>query len=104
MGISWLFPVWQTPKAGIRFQVNARQSESKGGVPRLGPNQGTGPGLGRCEGLEHIGEVWKQLVLWFEDSPYQKPPHWQECLENLLVHPHTPFEDYVFDLHLAIQS
>jgi len=60
--------------------------------------------VARCEGLENIGEVWKQLVLWFEDSPYQKPPHWQECLENLLVHPHTPFEDYVFDLHLAIKD
>jgi DNA gyrase inhibitor GyrI len=60
--------------------------------------------VARCEGLEHIGEVWRQLVLWFEDSPYRKPPHWYECLENLLVHPDTPFEDYVFDLHLPIKG
>jgi DNA gyrase inhibitor GyrI len=56
----------------------------------------------RCEGLENIGRRWKELVLWFEDSPYQKPPHWHECLENLLTHPDTPYEDFCFDLYLPI--
>ena len=56
----------------------------------------------RCEGVESIGRRWKELVLWFEDSAYKKPPHWHECLENLLTPPDTPFEDYVFDLHLPI--
>jgi effector-binding domain-containing protein len=56
----------------------------------------------RFKDLNNIGEVWRQLVLWFEDSPYKQPPHWHECLENLLVHPHTPFEEYVFDLYLPI--
>jgi hypothetical protein len=58
----------------------------------------------KSKGLENIGEVWKQLILWFEDSPYRRPPHWHECLENLLVHPDTPYEEYVFDLHLAISG
>jgi effector-binding domain-containing protein len=56
----------------------------------------------RFKDLNNIGEVWKQLVLWFEDSPYKKPAYWHECLENLLVHPDTPYEEYVFDLYLPI--
>jgi DNA gyrase inhibitor GyrI len=58
--------------------------------------------VARCEGLENIGEVWKQLVLWFEDSAYEKPAYWCECLENLLTHPVTPFDRYVFDLYLPV--
>lgn len=58
--------------------------------------------VARCEGLDQIAEVWRALVLWFEDSPYRKPPHWHECLEHLLVHPRTPYDGYVFDLHLPI--
>jgi DNA gyrase inhibitor GyrI len=56
----------------------------------------------RCEGLSHIGEVWKSLVLWFEDSPYKKSAHWCQCLEELLTPPDVPYEDYVFDLYLPI--
>ncbi|HSJ56188.1 MAG TPA: GyrI-like domain-containing protein [Anaerolineae bacterium] len=58
--------------------------------------------VARCEGLETIGEVWKQLVLWFEESPHEKPAHWCECLENLLTHPATPYDRYIFDLYLPI--
>jgi effector-binding domain-containing protein len=53
-------------------------------------------------GLEKIGQVWQELVLWFEDSPYKKPAHWHQCLENLLVLPTTPYEQYAFDLYLPI--
>jgi effector-binding domain-containing protein len=54
------------------------------------------------KGLSNIGRVWKELVTWFEDSPYKKPPHWHECLEELLTPPGTPLEEYVFDLYLPI--
>lgn len=56
----------------------------------------------RFEGLEQIGRVWQDLVDWFEDSRYKRPPHWDQCLENLLTHPHTPYDQYVFDLYLPI--
>jgi effector-binding domain-containing protein len=56
----------------------------------------------RCGGLHVIGERWQQLALWFEDSPYKKPPHWDQCLEELLTSPHVPYEEYVFDLYLPI--
>ena len=58
--------------------------------------------VAHCEGLSTIGEVWRQLVLWFEDSPYKKPPHWCECLEELLTPPGVPVEEYVFDLYLPV--
>ena len=54
----------------------------------------------RFEGLENIGEVWRQLVLWREDSPYQKGHH--QWLENLLTAPDVPYDKFVFDLYLPI--
>jgi DNA gyrase inhibitor GyrI len=58
--------------------------------------------VARCEGLDVIGQVWGQLVTWLEDSPYTKPPHYHQGLEELLVPPDVPYEEYVFDLYLPI--
>lgn len=58
--------------------------------------------VARCEGLSTIGEVWRQLALWFEDSPYKELPHYTQCLEELLTSPDVPYEEYVFDLYLPI--
>jgi DNA gyrase inhibitor GyrI len=58
--------------------------------------------VARCEGLSVIGEAWRQLALWFEDSPYKKLPHYGQCLEELLTSPDVLYEEYVFDLYLAI--
>jgi DNA gyrase inhibitor GyrI len=54
----------------------------------------------RMDNLDHIGDVWKQLVYWREDSPYQYGRH--QWLEHLLVPPDTPYPEYVFDLYLPI--
>ena len=56
----------------------------------------------RFQGLENIGRVWQELVLWFEDSAYKKPAHWCECLEELHGGPAGPPEEWVFDLYLPI--
>jgi len=56
----------------------------------------------RFQGLEKIGRVWQELVLWFEDSAYKKPAHWCECLEELRGGPAGPTEGWVFDLYLPI--
>ncbi|MDD5265042.1 MAG: GyrI-like domain-containing protein [Candidatus Bipolaricaulis sp.] len=53
-------------------------------------------------GLSNIGRVWKDLVAWFEDSPYVTPPHWSRCLEALQNPLETNPEKYVFDLYLPI--
>jgi effector-binding domain-containing protein len=54
----------------------------------------------RFKGLENIGRVWRELVEWVENSKYAIGP--LECLEELLVPPDVPFEEYVFDLYLSV--
>jgi AraC family transcriptional regulator len=55
----------------------------------------------RFKDLNNIGKVWKQLVLWQEDSKYKRGNH--QWLEEQLSPPDTPnFEDLVFDLYLPI--
>jgi DNA gyrase inhibitor GyrI len=54
----------------------------------------------RFKGLDNIGEVWKKLVTWQEKSHYKQAYH--QWLEELLVDPDTPIEEYVFDLYLPI--
>jgi AraC family transcriptional regulator len=54
----------------------------------------------RFRDLNNIGQVWRQLVLWREDSPYKRGYH--QWLENLLTHPGTPIQEFVFDLYMPI--
>ncbi len=56
----------------------------------------------RFAGLSNIGDVWKQLVAWFEDSPYTRPPNWSTCLEEVLNPLEQDPEKWVFDLYLPI--
>ena len=56
----------------------------------------------RFTGLSNIGQVWKELVAWVEDSPYALGPNCSQCLEKN----DTPFESdpekWTFDLYLAV--
>ena len=54
----------------------------------------------RCLGIPAIGETWRRLALWREDSPY-RPAHHQ-WLEEALTPPRTPVEDMVLDLYLPV--
>lgn len=56
----------------------------------------------RFKGLENIGKTWQQLVHWFEDSVYKKPPNYDRCLEELLSPPGSSQGEWVFDLYLPI--
>lgn len=53
----------------------------------------------RCT-LPHIGEAWKQLAAWRENSHYQCG-HTQ-WLEEMISPPGTPFEEAVLDIYLPI--
>ena len=53
-----------------------------------------------CESLAVIGQRWKQLVAWREDSIYHRAYH--QWLEELLSPPETPFDQLVFDLYMPI--
>jgi DNA gyrase inhibitor GyrI len=52
------------------------------------------------KGIENIGEVWKQLMMWQEDSSYKLGIH--QWLEELLTPVDAPPEEYVFNLWLPI--
>ncbi|UCF28075.1 MAG: GyrI-like domain-containing protein [Chloroflexota bacterium] len=54
----------------------------------------------RCEGLQHITEIWKQLAIWREESKYLEAPH--QWLEECFTPEATRIEDYVFDLYAPI--
>lgn len=56
--------------------------------------------VARCEGLQNIGDVWKQLVVWREDSKYQEAHH--QWLEECFTPEVECLEDYVFDLYAPI--
>jgi DNA gyrase inhibitor GyrI len=55
----------------------------------------------RCK-LPQIGETWKQLVTWRDDSPYKCGHHqWlEECISPI----DTPFDDLVMDIYLPISE
>jgi len=54
----------------------------------------------RFTGLEHIGEMWRKLVTWREQSGYKTGYHqWLERLHNPLE---KDYNRYTFDLYLPI--
>jgi DNA gyrase inhibitor GyrI len=57
-------------------------------------------GVTRFKNLNKIGEVWKQLVRWREDSKYKTGHH--QWLEELLTPADVPIEEYVFNLYIPI--
>ena len=58
----------------------------------------------RFTGISNIGRVWRELVTWFEDSPYTRPPNWCTCLEEILNPAETDPEKWSFDLYLPIAA
>lgn len=54
----------------------------------------------RCEGLQNITEIWKQLAIWREDSQYQQAHH--QWLEECFTPRAESLEDFVFDLYAPI--
>lgn len=56
----------------------------------------------RCVGLQHIGQRWRSLSVWVEDSPYKFPPGSGRCLEEF-VNPAEPDRSkWVIDLYIEI--
>ena len=58
----------------------------------------------RFTGLSNIGRAWRELVAWFEDSPYTRPPNWANGLEEVLNPTETDPEKWLFDLYLPIAA
>ena len=84
------YDVWITVGPSVEGEGEVKVIEFEGGLYAVT----------RFKDLNNIGQVWRQLVLWREDSPYKQGHH--QWLENLLTHPATPIQDFVFDLYLPI--
>ena len=56
----------------------------------------------RFQGIQKIGEIWKQLALWQERSEYQRGNH--QWLEKLLNFDEANFEALIFELYLPISQ
>jgi DNA gyrase inhibitor GyrI len=56
--------------------------------------------VAHCEGIQNIGDVWKQLVIWREGSQYKEAHH--QWLEECFTPEAENLEDYVFDLYAPI--
>lgn len=53
-----------------------------------------------CPSLDKIGDTWKKLITWADESSYQVGSH--QCLEELLTQPRQMPEEMKFDLYLPI--
>jgi DNA gyrase inhibitor GyrI len=58
--------------------------------------------VARCKGVQNIGECWKSLVRWREDSSHQPSSH--QWLEELINAPDVAPEEMIFDLYLPIME
>lgn len=54
----------------------------------------------RCEGLQNITKIWKQLVIWREESGYAYAHH--QWLEECFTPEASSLEEFVFDLYTPI--
>jgi DNA gyrase inhibitor GyrI len=80
---------WITVGPNVEVEGDVELKDLSGGLYAVAP----------CK-LSNIGEVWKQLVAWREDSPYK--PAYHQWLEECLTLPGTPFDEMEFDLYLPI--
>jgi AraC family transcriptional regulator len=89
-----------SPRYGYEIWITVQPDVEPGEGIRVLDFNGGLYAVARCEGLQNIGDVWRALATWREDSRYQKAYH--QWLEELLTPPDVPFEDYIFDLYLPI--
>jgi DNA gyrase inhibitor GyrI len=84
------YDVWITVGPDVEGEGEVEIKEFPGGLYAVA----------RCKGVTNIGEVWRRLVTWCEDSHYRKAHH--QWLEELLTPADVPHDEYVFDLYLPV--
>jgi len=93
-------PSTGTPNYGYEIWIPVGKDVEPEGEMRIVEFYGGLYAVTRFKDLDNIGRVWKELVKWRENSKYQRG--YRQCMEELLVAPDTPLEEYVFDLYLPI--
>jgi DNA gyrase inhibitor GyrI len=81
---------WITVSMGIKPEEGIEIKDFSGGLYAVA----------HCEGIQNIGDVWKQLVIWREGSQYKETHH--QWLEECFTPEAKNLEDYVFDLYAPI--
>lgn len=84
------YEIWLPVEMGVEPEEDIRIQTFSGGLYAVT----------QFKGLPNIGDVWKHLVTWREDSEYQCGYH--QWLEELLTPPDRPTDEYVFNLYLPI--
>ncbi len=56
----------------------------------------------RCVGLQNIGQRWRALTVWVEDSPHKFPPGGGRCLEEFVNPTEQDRSKWVIDLYIEI--
>jgi effector-binding domain-containing protein len=84
---------WMTVGEEVEAEGDVKIKDFEGGVYAVT----------RFKDLNRIGNVWKALVVWQEDSKYRRGNH--QWLEEQISPPDTAsFEDLIFDLYLPIME
>jgi DNA gyrase inhibitor GyrI len=89
-----------SPNYGYEFWIAVGPEVEPEGEIQIKEFPGGLYAVAQCKGIPSIGEVWKQLVTWREDSPYKSAHH--QWLEEHLSPDGTPLEELVLDLYLPI--
>ncbi len=84
------YEIWVPVGPDVKAENDIRIVDFKGGLYAVT----------RFEGLSNMGDVWRQLVRWRENSHYKKGHH--RWLENLLNPTETDPDKLIFDLYLSI--
>lgn len=89
-----------SPKYGYEIWINVDSNTQPEDDIRIVYFSGGVYAVTQFKGLSNIGEVWKQLVEWRENSHYRKAYH--QWLEELLNPLEKDMEEYIFKLYLPI--
>ena len=93
-------PAPGSPNYGYEIWLPVEDNIEPAGDIRITHFSGGLYAVTQFKNLHKIGETWKQLVIWREDSEYQSAYH--QWLEELLTSPDVLVEEYIFKLYLPI--
>jgi DNA gyrase inhibitor GyrI len=90
-----------SPNYGYEFWITVGPEVETGEGAEIVTFNGGRYAVTRCVGVPQIGETWKRLNTWIEDSGYQHGSH--QWLEENLSPVGTPDEELLMDLYMPIR-
>lgn len=90
-----------SPNYGYEFWLTVGPEVEGEGEAQIKSFSGGRYAVTRCVGIPQIGEIWKRLNTWLEDSSYRHGRH--QWLEESLSPVGTPETELVMDLYMPIR-